>query len=85
MTNCNNIKQTNLSHMQKIIKYILIGLIVVIATKYIPDTVLQTKEIIMIGVTSSMAFAILDMISPTIKIQQLSHKKNKVIVEAFNN
>jgi hypothetical protein len=63
----------------------LIGLIVIMATRYIPDTILQTKEIIMIGTTSSIAFAILDMISPSIKIQQLSQKKNKVIVEAFNN
>jgi hypothetical protein len=93
MTNCNsnntssnnNIKQSNLSHIQRFIKYILIGLIVVIATRYIPETILQTKEIIMIGATSSIAFAILDMISPTIKIQQLSQNKNKIIVEAFNN
>jgi hypothetical protein len=85
MTHCNNIKQYNLSHIQKLIKYMLIGLIVIMATRYIPDTILQTKEIIMIGTTSSIAFAILDMISPSIKIQQLSQKKNKVIVEAFNN
>ena len=88
MTHCNNtgnIKQYNLSHMKKLTKYILIGLIVVIATRYIPETILQTKEIIMIGATSSIAFAILDMISPTIKIQQLSQNKNKIIVEAFNN
>ena len=39
----------------------------------------------MIGTTSSIAFAILDMISPTIKIQQLSQNKNKIIIEAFNN
>jgi hypothetical protein len=85
MTHCNNIKQYNLSNIEKLIKYILIGLIVITATKYIPDTILQTKEIIMIGATSSIAFAILDMISPSIKIQQLSQKQNKVIVEAFNN
>jgi len=87
MTHCNNtgnIKQYNLSHMKKLTKYILIGLIVIIATRYIPDTILQTKEIIMIGVTSSIAFAILDMISPSIKIQQIAQKQNRVIVEAFN-
>ncbi len=38
----------------------------------------------MIGITSSIAYAILDMISPTIKIQQLTQKKNNVLVEAFN-
>ena len=84
VSNNNNIKQSNLSHVERFTKYILIGLIVVIATRYIPDTILQTKEIIMIGITSSLAYAILDMISPTIKIQQLTQKKNKVIVEAFN-
>jgi len=84
MTSCNNIKQSKLSHVERFTKYILIGLIVVIATRYIPDTILQTKEIIMIGITSSIAYAILDMISPTIKIQQLTQKKNNVLVEAFN-
>ena len=80
------IKQSHLSHVQRLTKYILMGLIVVIATRYIPDNVIQTKEIIMIGATSSIAFAILDMISPAINIhqdklgdQQISHK---VIVEA---
>ena len=46
MTTCNNIKQSNLSHVERFTKYILIGLIVVIATRYIPETILQTKEII---------------------------------------
>ena len=88
MTTCNNrsnnsgnIKQSNLSHVQRLIKYILIGLIVMLATRYIPDNILQTKEIIMIGATSSIAFAILDMISPSIRIQQLSHTKKTAIVE----
>lgn len=81
-----NIIQTNISKFQKLAKYIIMGLIVVIATKYIPDNVLQTKEIIMIGATSSISFAILDMISPAIKVEN-NHKtkseENKVIVEAF--
>ena len=67
--------------MERFIKYILIGLIVVIATRYIPDTILQTKEIIMIGITSSLAYAILDMISPSIKIYKTTSDKSKVIVE----
>ena len=80
------IKQSHLSHVQRLTKYILMGLIVVIATRYIPDNVMQTKEIIMIGATSSIAFAILDMISPAIHIQQVKSEEksvpNKVIVEA---
>jgi len=80
------IKQSHLSHVQRLTKYILMGLIVVIATRYIPDNIMQTKEIIMIGATSSIAFAILDMISPAIHIQQTKPEEkpipNKVIVEA---
>jgi hypothetical protein len=61
--------QTNLSKLQKLTKYILMGLIVIIATRYIPDNLLKTKEIIMIGATSSISFAILDMVSPAINLQ----------------
>ena len=46
------------------------GLIVVVALKYIPDNELKNKEIIMIGATSSISYAILDMISPAIKISK---------------
>ena len=64
-----NITQSNLCMTQRLIKYILMGLIVIVAMRYIPDNLLQTKEIIMIGITSSISFAILDMISPTIKVK----------------
>jgi len=70
----NNLIQTNISKLQKITKYILIGLIVIIATRYIPENSLKTKEIIMIGTTSSISFAILDMVSPSISIT--TNKKN---------
>lgn len=80
------IKQSHLSHVQRLTKYILMGLIVVIATRYIPDNVIQIKEIIMIGATSSIAFAILDMISPAINIQQVKPEEkqisHKALVEA---
>ena len=84
-----NITQSNISKIQKIIKYILMGLFVILATKYIPDNQLHTKEIIMIGATSSISFAILDMISPTILIQSNKKvtidEKPTVIVESFSN
>jgi hypothetical protein len=57
------------------------SLIIIIAIKYIPDTKIQQKEIIMIGITSSIVFAILDMISPSIKIYKTISDKSKVIVE----
>jgi hypothetical protein len=77
------IKQCHLSHAQKFIKYILMCLIIIIAMRYIPDNKIQQKEIIMIGITSSIVFAILDMISPSIKIYKVksTQDKNKVIVE----
>ena len=85
-----NLIQTNSDKLQRLTKYILIGLIVIIATRYIPDNTLKTKEIIMIGATSSISFAILDMVSPTIRISQNAQApiqkqtKSQVLVEAFN-
>jgi len=52
------------------IKYILLGLIVVLATRYIPENQLPTKELLMIGATSTIAFAILDLVSPAVRIQK---------------
>ena len=88
-----NIIQTNTSKLQKLLKYILIGLIIVCATKYIPNNKLQTKEIIMIGLTSSITFAILDIISPSVSIytgaktssSRQEELSDKGCVEAFNN
>jgi hypothetical protein len=54
--------------LERIIKYIIMGLVVVIATRYIPDILIPTKELIMIGATSSITFAILDMVSPSVKV-----------------
>ena len=68
-----NLIQTNITKFQKVIKYILMGLITVIALKYIPDYKINNKEIIMIGATSSITYAILDMISPTIKISNFKN------------
>ena len=56
--------------IERIIKYILLGLVVLVATKYIPNNSLPTKEIIMIAATSAIAFAILDMISPSVNVSQ---------------
>jgi hypothetical protein len=57
--------------VERLIKYVLLGLIVILALSYIPETKLPTKELIMIGATTSIAFAILDMVSPTLR-----YKKN---------
>ena len=71
-----NLIQTNITKLQKITKYILMGLIVVVALKYIPENQINNKEIIMIGATSSISYAILDMISPAIRI---SNEKIKTV------
>lgn len=59
--------------IEKLIKYITMGLIVLIAARYIPDKVLLPKELIMIGCTSAITFAIIDMVSPAVVI----HKNTK--------
>jgi len=63
--------------LERIIKYIIMGLVVVIATRYIPDILIPTKELIMIGATSSITFAILDMVSPAIKVNQ-NNQNNQI-------
>lgn len=88
-----NLIQTNITKLQRLTKYILMGLIVVIATRYVPDNILKTKEIIMISATSSISYAILDMISPAVRISHIkktvseikaeSASKPQVLVEAF--
>jgi hypothetical protein len=62
--------QINISIYQKVIKYIIIGLVITISTKYIPDIPLKNEESIMIGFITSITFAILDMISPTIIVKK---------------
>lgn len=64
-------KQVNLAQSHRLIKYILMGLVVLVALRYIPDRILQLKEILIIGAISSITFAILDMISPSINIQEM--------------
>lgn len=59
----------NTLNIERLIKYVLLGLIVALATRYIPENDLPNKELIMIGATSAIAFAILDMVSPSVKVQ----------------
>jgi hypothetical protein len=64
--------------LERIIKYIIMGLIVLLATRYIPNEVIPTKELLMIGATASIAFAILDMISPAVKVTSDKVSSEKV-------
>lgn len=82
----NNYIQTKITKIQRIIKYFIIGIVVIIALHYIPDQRLNMKENIMIGALSSMTFAILDMIAPTIKIHiQNSNNYAKANINANAN
>lgn len=63
-----NITFSKINTTEKIIKYILMGLIVVLLTRYIPNCALTNYEILIISALSAIAFAILDMVSPAVKI-----------------
>jgi hypothetical protein len=62
------------NNKEKLLKYVLMGIIVMLTVKYLPSYILNTDEIVMIGLTSSITFAILDMLSPSLKI--IEEKKN---------
>ena len=67
----NNMKKNSFNTLEKskrIIKYILMGFIILVATRYIPNQPIETKEIIMIGLISSISFGMLDMVCPSIKV-----------------
>lgn len=59
----------NILNVERIIKYVLLGLIVLLSVRYIPEIKLPNKELIMIGATSAIAFSILDMVSPAVKVE----------------
>ena len=61
-------KLNTLEKTKRCIKYILMGFIILVAVRYIPNQPIETKEIIMIGLISSIAFAMLDMVSPSVKV-----------------
>ena len=54
---------------ERIIKYLLFGLVISICVRYLPEKTIYNNEIIMIGAISSITFAIIDMIAPSIKLK----------------
>ena len=58
----------NIEKSRRIIKYILMGLIILVAVRYIPTQPIETCETVMVALISSISFGILDMVSPSIKI-----------------
>lgn len=55
----------NINH---IIKYLLIGLISGLSIKYVPTTTLLQNDIIIISIIISIAYAIIDIMVPSISI-----------------
>jgi hypothetical protein len=53
---------------KNLIKYLLIGFIIALASRYIPHNTIKNEEVLMIGAVASITFGILDMYSPSIKI-----------------
>jgi hypothetical protein len=53
---------------KNLIKYLLIGFIVALASRYVPQNTIKNEEVIMIGAIASITFGMLDMYSPSIKV-----------------
>ena len=68
------LKITNKKKYKRIIKYILMGLVILVSIRYVPTQLLDTSELLMISFISSISFAILDMVSPSILISQKTIK-----------
>ena len=64
------LKITNKEKCKRITKYILMGLTMLVSLRYIPNQLLDNSELLTISFISSISFAILDMISPSILISQ---------------
>ena len=52
--------------VKNILKYLLEGIAVALAAKYIPSRGIEFNEVVMIAVTAALTFFILDMFSPSI-------------------
>ena len=63
----------NYEKVKRFLKYILLTLIICIGARYIPDLPLQNDEILIIGFSGGISFAIIDMISPSIEIKNLNN------------
>jgi len=65
MIDINKVKNQN---VYKSIKYILMALVIFVATKYIPQKLLKLNEIILITVSSTIILIVLDTISPSLNV-----------------
>ena len=65
MIDINKVKNQN---VYKSIKYILMALVIFVATKYIPQKLLKLNEIILITISSTIILIVLDTISPSLNV-----------------
>ena len=63
------ITQINNSKTSKVLKYIILGLIILFCLNYIPNTKLSNKELILITISIVSTLVILEKISPVVKIK----------------
>jgi hypothetical protein len=52
--------------LKNILKYLLEGIAVAVAAKYIPSREIAFNEVMMIAVTAALTFFLLDLFSPSI-------------------
>ena len=52
--------------VKNILKYLLEGLAVAVAAKYIPSREISMNEVLMIALTAALTFFVLDLFSPSI-------------------
>ena len=52
--------------VKNVLKYLLEGIAVALAAKYIPSRGIAMNEVVMIALTAALTFFILDVFSPTI-------------------
>jgi len=61
------IKQNKTDLFHKLFKYLIIAFVVFVSIKYIPENKVSIKENTIISAIASITFAVLDMVSPSIK------------------
>jgi hypothetical protein len=65
------ITKINNSKTSKILKYIILGLIILFCLNYIPNTKLSNRELMLITIITVVALIVLEQISPIVKIKKI--------------
>ena len=57
-------------YLKRFLKYIIMGLIMFLSIRYIISKNIDNKEILLVSAVSSICFGLLDIFSPSIKINK---------------